>query len=283
MNTERLTTLIDEAGLSEDRDKILAAALPAILLRLGQAEQGHVGLSRAGGTPDLPPSLAWPRSSAGYNLCFMLQINLAELPAFPDNPLPEQGMLYLFLDEADYHAKQLPVYTGNEELKPAQPPNGEQCPLEWSHDMVPHRLTFELIADVPRWASMEYTALHQSFAPGNEHQPKDGDAWLDDIGHALSSGSVGKLLGHVSGIGHDPREHDYMTRAIQVQERHTSAAADIAPDTLPALSWINLLELESSRQLNVMFGDAGYVQVLIPAEDLQQHEFGRLFVNTQSS
>jgi hypothetical protein len=96
MDLERLEGLIRDHGLEAHREAILATARPAILLRLGEAGQGMAGESRIGGIPDLPDSLPWPTDPRlGRNLTFLLQIDLAALPAFPGNPLPGEGMLYL--------------------------------------------------------------------------------------------------------------------------------------------------------------------------------------------
>jgi uncharacterized protein YwqG len=91
MDVGQLEALIREHGLDEHRDVIVAAARPAIFLRVGEAGHGAVGESRIGGTPDLPGSLPWPRDPRlDRHLCFILQIRLADLPALPENPLPTQ-------------------------------------------------------------------------------------------------------------------------------------------------------------------------------------------------
>lgn len=67
--------------------------------------------------PDLPASIAWPQDDQHKYLCFLLQINFAELPTFPENLFPKRGMLYLFASE---DSEQFKVYTGSELLAPAQ-------------------------------------------------------------------------------------------------------------------------------------------------------------------
>jgi uncharacterized protein DUF1963 len=60
-------------------------------------------VSKVGGSPDLPPSLAWPTRN-GYRAGFFLQLALAELPRTKWNPWPTHGMVYLFChdDQATY-------------------------------------------------------------------------------------------------------------------------------------------------------------------------------------
>ncbi|MBV9786930.1 MAG: DUF1963 domain-containing protein, partial [Chloroflexi bacterium] len=54
-------------------------------------------------------------------------------------------------------------------------------------------------------------------------------------------------------------------------------------DMTAARSWHNLLEIDSSQAVNVMFSDAGYLQVLIQGDDLIQQNYGRVYVNLESS
>ncbi len=278
MDLERLEGLIRDHGLEAHRDAIMAAARPAILLRLGAAGQGETGESRIGGIPDLPDSLPWPTDPRlGRQLAFLLQIDLAALPAFPDNPLPAAGMLYLFADENEDHAQQLVLYTGGEPLRPRQATADAAFVTDWFDDLVPHRLSFELVADIPRWATDDFYALLQSLDGSDDEE--DG---LSDLGHAISAGAVGKLLGHASGIGHDPREDAYVVREENPEWLYDYEKRGTL-DMRRAARWTNLLEVDSTDALNLMIGDAGYLQVLVHADDLQRQDFSRVYVNMQSS
>ena len=150
MNLEPLKKLIHEHGLSKYQDNILATARPAIFLNLEQSEIQN-GQSKIGGVPDLPLSIPWPKDPS-YNkyLCFILQINLAELPAFPENPFPKKGMLYLFANESENSVEQLVFYNGSEPLQPANLPEEDLFITDWYENLVAHRLTFDLLPDVPR-------------------------------------------------------------------------------------------------------------------------------------
>ena len=94
MDSEQLRLLIQTHGLAAFEAAILARSRPAIYLHLGTAGAGKLGQSRLGGTPDLPPSIAWPQNPRlNKYRCFLLQINLAELPTFAGSPLPQRGLL----------------------------------------------------------------------------------------------------------------------------------------------------------------------------------------------
>lgn len=272
---ERLTALIHEHGLAEHQNELLASVGSGIFLKLGQVGQGKIGQSRIGGTPDSPLTVPWTQSDRCSYLCFLLEINFAEMPTSPGSPLPTQGMLYLFADENENSANQVVLYTGHERLQPAQLPKNASFITDWYDDLVVHRLEFELFSDLPRWATNDFCAFCDRLNLEDELQ-------LDELCSALAQHSIGKLLGYVSGIGHDPREDAYVVREVNpawLYDYEQRRALDMAPTQ----NWRNLLAIDSSHSINLMFGDAGYLQVLIHSEDLQRQDFSNVYVNLESS
>lgn len=277
MDLTHLAQLLDEHGLSEHRDTILATVRPAIRLQLAGAEPGQPGQSRIGSVPDLPASLAWPKyPDSDWYLCFILQINFAELPSFPDNPLPTQGMLYLFQEEGEDIPNQLVVYRGSEPLQPARLPDDAAFITDWYDDLVPHRLAFELSLDIPNWCTTDYVALCERISLDDP-----GDA-LDKVDRRLTGTSIGKLLGHAAGIGHDPREDAYVVKDVNA-EWLFNYEQRATLDMTPAQSWYNLLLVDTCKPVNLMFGDAGFLQVLIHGKDLARQDFSRTYVDFESS
>lgn len=257
MDFDRLISLIHEHGLSEYQDEILASARPAIFMRLGKAEPGQVGQSRIGGEPDLPASIPWLKDdSLDMYFRFLMQINLAELPDFPENPFPRQGMIYLFVIDYEQDANQLVFYTGTELLQPTPLPNDREFCNDWCVDLVPHRLTFHLSPDIPRWSSEDYNLLCEKLTAAG----LSDNLLINRLARELSNRALGRLLGYVAGIGYDPRESK-----TQPQD------------------WVNLLQVNSNTAVNLCMGDAGYLQVLIHQEDLKRLDFSRVFVNHESS
>lgn len=274
MNLEPLIALIQVQGLSTHQAELLACARPAIALHLGQAQPGQVGQSRIGGVPDLPTSIAWPQDDRGHEfLCFLLQINLAELPVFAENPFPSQGMLYLFAAEEEA-PEQLILYTGSEPLTPAVPPAASQFVTDWYADLIPHQLTFGLFADLPRWATAEQAALCDRL----ELDEND----YDNLTRSIAPDSIGKLLGHVAGIGHDPREDAYVVREVNPEWLYDYEQRGRL-DMTGAQRWGNLLQVNSCDEVGLLIGDAGYLQLLVHEDDLQQQDFSRIYVNLESS
>jgi uncharacterized protein YwqG len=280
MNLEPLIALIKEQGLEEYQQAILATVKPAIAINLAKQEQGNIGQSRIGGYPDLPASQPWPvNTKLNRPLCFILQVNLAELPKFPENPLPLKGMLYLFLDETENDARQLILYQGNEPLQSVQLPEDTTFITDWYEDLTVHTLEFSLFADIPRWATNDFEDLSKSLF-GDDGDDED---LLNRLGMSLNDG-IGKLLGHVSGIGHDPKEDAYVVREVNPAWLYKyNELRNNNVDLSKAVAWQNLLELHSEDEVNIMFGDAGYLQVLIHENDLKKQDASRVYVNLESS
>ncbi len=279
---EELEELIEECGLSGHRDAILATAKPAVFIYLDERPAGRNGESRIGGIPDLPESLPWPDDPTGRRrLCFLMQISLHELPVFAQSPFPRRGMLYLFGDEGGRDAGRVMVYTGREPLLPTEPPVGKPLATDAYDDLVAHRIGFQFAPDVPRWATRDFYELCKSFGPEHEGEFEYEDA-LDSLGHVLSEGAVGKLLGHAAGIGHDPREDAYVVREVNPALRYDFAERGTL-DMSRVANWHNLLKVHSSDEVNLVFSDSGYLQALVHRDDLERLDFSRAYVDLQSS
>ncbi|MEM9089304.1 MAG: YwqG family protein [Cyanobacteria bacterium P01_F01_bin.53] len=279
MNTEPLIALIRKYNLSQHQSQILNSVRPAIFFGLEQLGQGEIGQSRIGGVPDLPSSMRWPKSQAcDRYLCFILQINFAQLPRFPQSPFPSQGMLYLFASEGEDAAEQVVLFEEADPLQPCPQPDLAEMMTDWYEEVVPHTLSFALAPDIPRWATNDFYVLCNDFDIDEEP--------LDDIARALSKdiskNYLGKLLGHAAGIGHDPRQNAYVARDVNpawvydYEKRKTL-------DMTHAQRWCNLLTVESNGAADLWFGDAGYLQVLIHDSDLSRMDLSRVYVGLETS
>jgi hypothetical protein len=289
MNLEPLISLIEDVGLAEHQPAILATVKPAIAINLAEKGQGNIGQSRIGGYPDLPASIAWPlHPHPDYRqpLCSILQLNLSELPDFPENPLPNKGMLYLFQSDGDNDAQQLFIYQGNEPLQPTQLPEDTIFITDWYEDLVAHTLSFNAFADLPRWATSDYEALAEKM--GIDISGEDALCNLmrrlpfNTDSYDSTTKSVGKLLGHVSGIGHDPREDAFVLREVNPDWLYNYEERSKL-DMTKARAWQHFIGVNTHNDVNLMFGDAGYLQILIHENDLKKQDFSKVYVNFESS
>lgn len=280
MNPQLLEDLrrdLNSAGLEPHADAILARALPAVRLKLGQPSSA-VGESRIGGVPDLPVGMMWPRNASNEALTFILQLNLARLPAFDENPLPRTGMLYFFvgLDEpASDVEHRVFLHPLESTLELATPPPLEEFANEDNYrDLPPHALELELFADVPRWATTDFDALTADMTED------EIDAY-GDFG-SRNSREIGQLLGHVATIGHDTREDAFVVREVNrawLYDYREREKLDMAR----AARWRNLLRVDSIMELDFTIWDAGFFNVLVKDDDLERLNFENVYVCVETS
>ena len=281
MNPELLLDLrqrIVTAGLESHAEAIVAQALPAIDLILDGASQGEIGECRFGGAPDLPPSVAWPRTADGKAFVFLLQLNIAQAPAFESSPFPSRGMAWVFigLDEPATDVEhRIIMWQGGEELRPALRPPIEESANDNYEDMAPQRLRLELRADVPDY-STGYGGLEDELSEDEQRaygqmlrRPKD---------------RIGHLLGHVRGIGSDPRDDAFIVREVGSEFLYNYEKRKTL-DMSRALAWRNLLHLSSfdAEGLDFTVWDAGYLSFLIHQDDLQSFDLARVYAQVESS
>lgn len=286
LDQERIKELMATFDLQDFQDAILAQVKPAVLLRLEHPSLGRVGESRVGGTPDLPPSVPWPRDATGKAHRFLLQINLADVPGFDGNPFPPRGMLYFFvgLDEpATDVAHTIVLYVADEALEPATaPPESEYANERFDH-IPPYTVGLKLVPDVPHWA----TNTHEQLLEAIEESIEDGRDNFEGLEWELrdeeeGADYIGQLLGHVRCIGHDSREDAFVVREINpdwLYKYDQRAKLDMGR----AERWQNLLCFESSRTLDLTIWDAGYLNFLIHDDDLGKLAFSRVYAAVETS
>ena len=231
---DRLIQLIREHRLAPIEAELLAHSAPCITLVLKDIENNRGGItdppsgsSYMGGRPDVPQGFAWPvmrpqPDGEEVHAGFLMQIDLAELPQLPGNPLPEAGLLSVYhwdqcVDfaqsfEVRYFAptgapwqrigppKDMPCASEvglclNEGSFPIEGVIGIDAPSKGQHDLL-SRDAFERFQDepddteAPDWWAYRWATFRQRAAdPGFEARSAQGfryDWWL-----------VGQLLGRM--------------------------------------------------------------------------------------
>jgi len=81
-----------------DFEKIESLLKPAIRINQKTSiKESHLGISKFGGTPDLPTGMDWPKFE-GRPMIFLAQINLDEIKQYDfENELPDKGIVYFFI------------------------------------------------------------------------------------------------------------------------------------------------------------------------------------------
>jgi len=208
----KLREFILKYNLLDAGQIILDSALECWALILSEPEDFiAIGNCRIGGDPDLPPSLAWPRTSDGLFLNFIMQINLAELPPIADNLLPEHGMLYFFVESdessTDVVSRML-FYDGEMSLlSRVASPDYDRLAHEYYVDLEPHKLVPLVIVDLPECGSETFRMAEAELRTTEIGTPAERYCRLIE---SITCGDgemhiVCKLLGHMAETAGDMR------------------------------------------------------------------------------
>jgi uncharacterized protein YwqG len=273
-------TLIIEHGLTEIRDALRASAKPSIHLLPRPGRPCNLGGCRFGGVPDEPFDSPWPLTRDGRCLAFLAQLDLAELASssFPTG-LPEDGRLLFFYDVDEqpwgffedkggwrvYHAP--PAM--ERATRHSREPSVDECALE---------LIEEITFPAPR--SIESDALSLSHELWASYF-KFRDAMHERLSEQVE---ISRVLGHPDAI------QGCMQRTIQFESRNEKLPQGVysyyehprAEELIPgAFDWRLLLQIDSIKLLNLMWGDAGRIFFWIHRDDLEGRRFDQSWLKLQ--
>jgi uncharacterized protein YwqG len=284
---EELAALTRLAGFA-DPTAIMALARPMAVLRpIGEIDGGGVDEALAGswlgGMPLLPPSVAWPTFD-GRSLAFIGQIDLGNLPsALVDDGFTADGHLAFF-----YVAEQ---NTWGLDLNDAGSFQVIHVP---GGAVVGERALPDDLPDGGRFPPTALTATNAVALPPNE------SALIDALGLTpMQAEAYGGLLEELAAEdawaarcllgGHpDQIQGDIMQECARVAEgvrQEGGPAAHQAPETpdlaSPARRWRLLLQVPSSDEAGMMWGDVGCLYYCIRDEDLRAGRFDRVWMTAQ--
>jgi uncharacterized protein YwqG len=268
-------------GVAPMRD-VSALVTPLATPAIHLVRNSLPSLSHFGGSPQLPPDIAWPLRD-GVKLGFLARLSLAEIQdALPIDWLPKSGALLFFYDiekqpwgfdpqdRGSWSVLMVPdLAAPTEQLD--EGPNGNESPF-------PHRnVSFRRIEVLPSWERDTMRALslteeesdecfNISDIPFNElpkHQiagfpaPVQGDS-MELESQLVSSGLY---CGDSSGYN-DPR----------------------VPSLTPgAANWRLLLQIDSDDDLGVMWGDCGTIYYWVEANEAKSGNFANTWLVLQCS
>ncbi len=276
-NEARLRAAIAERGLQAAEELIIASSMEcAMLYTTGSGEDAPIGASRYGGVPELPEEGWWPKTSDGKFYQFIMQVNLADVPNFGGNVLPRRGMLYAFLADYDDIVQDWAIQWADippENVRRLEPKNKEQI-AGWPEDgsfLPPYRMVVETTINVPEWFSLASKAIDEQLLDTPDTAAgKSAIERFEVLGFALQDRAdaktthVGKLLGQAAYIGYDPN--------------------DGCDDGWPVPDGFVLLwRLDTTQNMDIIFGDAGYIQLFIDPAALSAHDFSNVFARMESS
>ncbi len=271
------------AGIG-DAPALAALAAPSVRIAARRAPAAPLtpGASRFGGSPDVPPGLAWP-SRRGRPLTFLAQIDLSMAGA---PGLPESGWLLFFYDAVeqpwgfDPHdaggASVVHVAAAREALRriPHPPVDRAGGPFE------PCALSFTAAVDLPD----PWDHIVQEGASGiGTDQLEAYHAAADALSGVEEGTPHHHLVGHPQLVQDDMRgECQLVTSGIQCGDA-TGYQGQRAKDLLRAAGeWTLLLQLDSDEQgPGWMWGDSGRIYYWMRRSDLAARAFERAWLVLQ--
>jgi hypothetical protein len=216
--------------------------VPAVRLAAVSGPTADGPSSRLGGLPSLPEATPWPEGPDGAPASFLLQLDLASLPALP--PLPPRGLLLFFLADAPGHGYATRE-AGVRVLHVADPPPTARAAPASARVLVPRPCALSGSPAVEP-ASPPDAALAR-LCPALA-----GDApAVRALGRAFPTAGT-KLGGYAFFNQEDPRAAD-------------TARADHAL----------LLQIAEEPAAGLAWGDAGVGHVFVPPADLARLDFSR--------
>lgn len=262
---------LEAAGLQPVAAVLARAARPSIRLRPSRPADERdvpVGASKLGGHPDLGPALYWP-SAGGSPLCFVAQVNLAEVHPFDAGELlPAEGLLSFFYDAVHqpwgydrlHRASWAVLYEPLGARLARQFPDAGAVVAGFPC----LRLRPEPEMTSVPWESADMAALALT------HDQREAYADLlepdDSVAH--------RLLGHP-----DPIQGDMQSECHEVWQA-TVIARSWGHSVVPT-DWRLLLQIDSEPEAHMTWGDAGRLYYWIPRQALAQRDWDQVWVQLQ--
>lgn len=271
---------LEAAGLGRWADALCEAALPSIRLLVDrQADATEAGVSRLGGSPDLPPDAPWPAEEDGTPLSFIAQLDMRQMAAHDvEGILPRAGLLSLFyaaasqrawgFDPADHDAWAVIHITDVAEVKPREAPG--TVPAEGRFAAV--GLSPEVELTFVPWESFAIAGLGMT-------RPE-----LRAYAHVLPAGdsTIHRLLGHPDPVQGDMQlECQLVTNGLYCGDAsgyRDPRAARLRPG---AADWRLLFQVDSQDEAGMMWGDLGRLYYWIRHEDLIAGNWDRTWLILQ--
>ncbi|KKO51051.1 YwqG family protein [Paenibacillus sp. DMB20] len=255
----------------------------------GKADYTKPGRSRVGGDPDLPPTFAWPLTSDGKPMTFLVQLNMQDTAQRDANEwLPKTGMLSFFLgiDEPAYNIEHRVIWFDESELLTVvrrEPPGETALEETYAGFDLAERSSLE----PPNYAYMDEDQV--------ESENADYEDYEDLLFEIRDEGDddIIQVFGYPTGQ-HDDAEYEAALYLLtgepyeySMDKALTKIAAHFGGDKTKAkqevADMLMLLELETDDDVGFCWWDAGVLHFFIRKEDLIAGRFDRTYCSLYSS
>jgi uncharacterized protein YwqG len=276
-----------EGGFDRRASEIQALVRPCLVGKPTPTDDDRipVGGTKSGGRPDLPPGFGWPEDEKGP-LPFIAQLDLAELRTFAHTAeLPEGGVLSFFYsahywgfdpkDRRGFRVEWFPDSTGLRRRSAAATARKG----DFEEPVLYPSCTLALLeaASPPDPDSIAMKQLGLSEEEESAYADLHVD-WDTDVSHPY------QVLGNPSPIqGEMQLECQLVSHGLDCGDGTAYGdprAKELAPG---AADWRLLLQVDSSDDAGMMWGDVGMVYFWIREQDLRDRRFDQVWAVMQCS
>jgi uncharacterized protein YwqG len=279
---KKVVARLEEQGLSRIAARIEEKMQVSIRMMTERAdnEQMDVGVSKIGGTPDLPEGVEWP-SWNGKPMSFIAQVRLADAVTFDAaEALPKNGILYFFygaeqstwgFDPKDRGSWKVIHFDGDAvKLRRAEPPQAlpehgrfSACSVSFSNEL-----------SLPPWESLCVEKLRLS--------DRESDDYFDLLYGTAEDQVIHKMLGHPDPIQGDMQlECQLVFHGLYTGDASGYEDSRRAELEKGAEDWQLLLQIDSDDNAQMTWGDAGRLYFWIRKQDLQKRNFENVWMILQ--
>lgn len=261
---------------------------PAIQIVTAEADDySTTGNSRIGGVPDLPPEIEWQKMGS-LHLVFVAQINFAELPVLPNHPFPKSGMLYFFHGATDQGAVDIDhrvvYYDGAmKSLRKADQPDLSTFadPPDWAA-YEGFRVKFQSFISTPQYDSKEWREIIALYPdPSGDWVERYFDMQRELNAYSRRESDLSQILGFTFAGNRDRVEEAQLVREGK-SARASLTSKERQVDLEEKKKWLLLLSLGSHLSPNMCWWDAGKLEFMIHADDLDARDFSRTYALIES-
>lgn len=227
------------------------------------------GVSKMGGTPDLPPGVTWPVNNEGHPLSFVAQLDLlAVAPYDTSGLLPTTGFLYFFYDADQQIWGFDPADKGNFKVIWFDGPSTTLIPTDFPSELdrqarySPAFFSYSIHTSIPGIRDQGFNFLSEDEEVVYWDQVQEG-------------GYINKILGYADAIqGPMELECQLVTNGLYCGDAsgyQDPRRGELEPT---AKDWKLLLQIDSNEELTgMMWGDSGRIYFWIREQDLVARNF----------
>ncbi len=246
------------------------------------------GSSKFGGIPDLPKGKQWPELPGGKKLTFLCQINLKEIQNFSiQEKLPEWGMLYFFYD-VDSWDKGHCFYA--EDISDLHQPKPDASLTKkrnsWLGKLFGYKgytkmvkevsMSMELDLSIPSIDSLKYLKYcRENNFLFHQYPVCDEVVYEEDL-LQMDMANIYKSDHRLLGVYHEIQVGGYELNFVNNKSFDGKYEKLDTRQIGEAMKWELLFQMDSDRNLELMFGDAGRLYFFIPSSALANRNFERV-------